>query len=80
MSTRDANDLARPFQLDPEQVTKLGAWLDQHDHTCGLARYAGAAGGRLSITFTPTSLGIITVAQCACAKGSTVDLTDYDAF
>ena len=80
MSARDATDISRPFQLDTKQVAQLKAWLTKHDRTCRLASYAGAIGGRLSVTFAPTSLGTIVEAKCACCETAVVNLTDYDAF
>lgn len=39
-------------------------------------QYVGAIGGRFSYRFIPTSLGVITVVQCACGKEKNV--TDFD--
>lgn len=75
------SDLHRPFQLDEWQRNKLAEWLQEHDKTCPLARYSGAIGGRLSVTFTPTSIECFATAECACKGGGgyKVNLTDYDA-
>ena len=75
------------FGLDAEEVIKLKAWLTEHDKTCPFAnpRNCGAAGGRLSYSFFPCNLGIVTKITCAChethkvpLEKSQVDVTDYD--
>lgn len=58
------------FELNKEQVEKLDKWKE-HCKT-----YAGAIGGRISITFTPTGLGTCIEAKCIC--GEKIDLTDAE--
>ena len=66
-------------KLSGEQVKKLDAW--DNNHACKFEKkhgmkYAGAIGGRLTYSFTPTSLGCIVKVKCAC--GSEIDLTEYE--
>ena len=47
-------------------------------HRCPMANNTGAAGGRISYTFTCTSLGDIVKISCACGKEE--DITDISGF
>ena len=69
--------------LSESENSILEDWLSVHNKTCKLyddgtsdISPSGAIGGRLTYSFTPTSLGIITVVKCACGKE--INLTDYD--
>lgn len=66
------------FALDDIQFIKLVKWEREHDKTCKFANpmKQGACGGRLTYSFTPTSLGVVTKIKCAC--GEEVDVSDYD--
>ena len=64
------------FGLNDEEMTKLNKWLKKHDKTCPFKKEQGAIGGRLTYSFTPTGLGIITEVECACKEK--IDLTDYN--
>lgn len=70
----------RPHQyaLEDDELAKLNAW----DHQCKWHgtpdRYAGAIGGELTFSFTPTSLGRIAKVRCGC--GAEIDLTEYSAW
>lgn len=59
---------------------KFQKWIAEHDKTCKFADPAkcGASGGRLTYSFTPTSLGLIQKVRCACE--AEVDLTDYESW
>ena len=60
------------FSLDEEQLEKLNKWI------LGLPKaYEGAIGGRLTYSFTNTSLGTVTTVT-DCISGETIDLSDYD--
>lgn len=61
------------FTLDPWAREKLHEWCCKHECSIG---YAGAIGGKLTYSFTPNSLGMVTKVTCAC--GDEVDVTDYD--
>lgn len=65
------------FWLDDAEKTKLTAWLSTHRcQSYGREdSYAGAIGGALTYSFTPTSLGVVAKIRCAC--GAEVDATDY---
>jgi len=66
------------FELEKDQIIKMNKWLDIHNHSeCpfSIPNNCGAIGGRLTYTFTGTSLGLISKVKCAC--GEEVDLTDY---
>jgi len=58
------------FTLDDEQEASLREW-SKHCNT-----YAGAIGGRITITFTNTGLGQIAEAKCIC--GETLQLTNVE--
>ena len=66
------------FEIDKTERATFFRWIDEHDKTCKFAdpMKGGAIGGRLTYSFTPTSLGTITTVKCAC--GEKCDLTDYD--
>ena len=67
------------FDLDDEQAAKVFKWNRKHLDHCPLYGKDGAIGGRVSYTFTPTSLGQIVKVKCACgSEDSEVDLTDYE--
>lgn len=73
------------FSLDDDQTIKLIEWEFEHTKTCSMydngtqvSPPCGAIGGRLSYTFNPTGLGVITTVKCAC--GEKLDLTDYDCW
>jgi hypothetical protein len=72
-------------QVKPETRTSL-CWVDANQlkklnkfskHKCAL-RYHGAIGGALTYSFTPTSLGVVIKAKCACGKE--VDVSDYEGW
>lgn len=58
------------YELTDNQQKEYDEWVGH----CGA--YAGAIGGRVSITFTPTSLGDCVEANCMC--GEKLDLTEVD--
>jgi hypothetical protein len=70
----------RSFSLSQKEAENLRIWLERHDENCRFADRAsqGAAGGRLSYTFTPTGIGCGIKVGCAC--GEKVDVTDYDSW
>lgn len=70
--------MTRTFTLDASDMRRLNEWLAEHDKTCVHANplRQGAAGGRLTYEFAPTSLGMVTKVECAC--GGACDLTDWD--
>ena len=66
------------YELDPDQIVKEQTWNREHKKTCKVYNNQGAIGGRLTYTFTPTGLGIVTRVECAC--GEKYDLTDYECW
>ena len=46
-------------------------------HACTIT-YEGAIGGKLTYSFTPTSVLQIIKIECVCGAG--IDLTDYEEF
>jgi hypothetical protein len=60
------------FVIPDESVKEFYNWKKQHDKTCQ-SKDAGAIGGRLSFSFTPTGLGDIIKIKCMC--GEFIDLT-----
>lgn len=68
------------FVIDEEMGEKIDTWLKEHNKTCRFASRLsqGAAGGRLTYSFTDTSLGRVTKVSCAC--GGEFNPTDYDGW
>lgn len=66
------------FSLDDSQIEAMLAWKAEHDKTCPFADRLkqGAAGGRFTYEFTPTSLGMVTKVVCGC--GGVHDMSDWD--
>lgn len=66
------------FVLDDEQREKFEEWNRKHKKKCkyGDSMHQGAIGGRLTFSFTPTSLGEIVNVKCACNEG--IDLTSNE--
>lgn len=62
------------FYLDVKQLVSFNKWHKEHKQVCELT-YAGAIGGRLTYSFTPTGLGTVVRVKCACDEE--IDLTDY---
>lgn len=70
----------RMFGLTDDQERIAKEFYKTHECPIGTDIFGqkamGAIGGGLTYTFTPTGLGIITKAVCAC--GANVDLTDFE--
>ena len=64
------------FELTDEDMIKYREWLAIHDKICNYKHNSGAIGGRITFSFTHTSLGLITEIECAC--GEKLDLTNYE--
>jgi hypothetical protein len=65
------------FILSPEELKRIKEWDDSHK--CKITnKYVGAVGGRLTYSFTPTGMGMITIVKCACGKK--LDLTDCSSW
>jgi len=62
----------KKFVISDEDNELIEHWVV--DHECSLQSH-GAIGGRISYEFTPTGLGVVTQAKCAC--GMEFDVTDY---
>lgn len=62
------------FVLSENEIKKLNGWLLEHDKTCPNAgsKNQGAIGGRLTYSFTPTSLGTFSGVKCACGAQETL--------
>ncbi len=60
------------FSLDERQTQALNEWVKTLPEA-----YAGAIGGRLTFSFTPTSLGTVVKVRDGISDKE-VDLTDYD--
>lgn len=64
------------FSISNDDLKKFHEW--DKNHSCELKKNSGAIGGRLTYTFSPTGLGVITKVICGC--GEECDLTDYDSW
>ena len=67
----------RHFNLKPEEYDKIKKWANNHKCSCRCGDKASLSccGGEISITFTPTALGIAKSAHCIC--GETLELSSH---
>ena len=80
-----AAEMTMEFALDEDEKESLVDFLHEHNRVC---KYyddgthdlppGGAIGGRMTYSFTPTTLGTVTKVKCSC--GEERDLTDYDGW
>lgn len=61
------------FEITEKQQERINNWLKGKD----LSVYTGAIGGRLTYSFTPTSLGIIEKVFDSVTNDE-LDVTEYD--
>lgn len=61
--------------LDPYQQENIFNWDREHIRTCPIVNRQVAIGGRLTYSFTPSSLGLVIKVKCAC--GEEIDVTEY---
>ncbi len=68
------------FSWTKEGQKRLNKWLLNHNKKCPYSNLSktGPVRGGLTFTFTPTTLGTVTVVRCLCGKET--DLTDYDSW
>jgi hypothetical protein len=70
------------FSLTNEELERIKEWDNTHECTIkrkhNMDRYVGAIGGRLSITFIPTSIGTFITVKCCC--GEELDVADGSEF
>lgn len=64
------------FELSDDQYNKIVEWDKTHKCTLrpnyGIKKYCGPIGGAISITFIPTSIGMIVKVKCACGDSFNV--------
>lgn len=65
--------MQKQFHLSTEETLEYLNWKDNHDCPFADPMKQGAIGGRMTFSFTPTSLGLIAKVKCAC--GAELDLT-----
>lgn len=63
------------FTLNEKETKKYNKWYKKHKKVCSKKGPAGAIGGKLTFSFTPTGLGPIIEVKCAC--GEKKDVTDW---
>lgn len=61
------------FKLTEKQKQKLSDWIKNNDPD----KYCGAIGGRLTYSFTPTSIGIAVSVRDNITQLE-IDLTEYE--
>ena len=68
------------FGMSKVEAKNFNEWNTKHNKTCPFknGKSQGAIGGRLTYSFTPTSLGTVVVVECACGKKE--NLTDFDVW
>lgn len=73
------------FYMSKEQNEACAKWQNDHDKSKHMNsekskaaghRYSGAIGGAYTWSFTPTSVGTVTMLKCSCGEG--IDVSDYD--
>lgn len=64
------------FLLDGNERKKLEKW--ECYKKCKNKKSEGTIGGRLTYSFTPTGLGVVTIVCCAC--GNKINLTDFNSW
>ena len=72
------------FALSETEVQKKNDWLKKHNKTCPNAEHKnpeyknqGTIGGRLTYSFTPTSLGTFSKVRCVCGACLELETPDY---
>lgn len=68
------------FEMNAVESVVTNNWIKEHDKECPLllSGDVGAIGGRITYTFTPTSLGMACGVQCACgAEHACTDVSDW---
>lgn len=66
------------FVIDGKEAETYDAWRKKHDETCPKKGKCGAIGGRMTYSFSPTTLG--TTIEISCACGEKVNVTDYSGW
>ena len=66
------------FELEDKELSNFREWDEEHKKVCEIYTQGirGAIGGRLTFSFTPTSLGTAIKVKCAC--GVECNVTEYD--
>lgn len=71
--------MQQTYSMTDEEYKSAQRWDEEHRKSgCPLVENSGAIGGRLTIAFTPTSLGPAVVVSCGC--GASENVTDYDCW
>ena len=78
---KEHTDVQPAYYLSKEQREVAKEWIKKHNAERHILpgekyRYAGACGGAFTWCFTSTSLGVVSVLECAC--GERIDVSDYD--
>ena len=60
------------FEMSDIESDRFYNWYEEHE--CLLKKDAGAIGGRLTFSFTPTGVGCAIKIACGC--GEEIDVTD----
>ena len=67
------------FEISNEDAEKISQWRKRHVPDCVYTNEnQGAISGLYTFSFTPTSLGIVTVVKCSC--GEEFNFTDFDSW
>ena len=66
------------FSLSDTERQSLSQWCEAHEtETQHFSTYGGAIGGAITLSFTPSSVGVFSVVRCnRCGKEH--HLTDFD--
>jgi hypothetical protein len=78
-------ELTTTFHIGGEESKNLSQFLVEHNKTCKFYDDGtkanppgGAIGGRLTYSFTPTTIGMTVSVKCAC--GAESNITDYGSW
>ena len=63
------------FKLTDEEYNTIKEWANNHKCPCkcGDRRSLSCSGGEISVTFTPTAIGIVISANCICGEKIIID-------
>ena len=66
------------FEVTEKDTIEIEVWLEEHDKECPFKERSsqGAAGGRLTYSFTPSGIGLMKKVGCACGEATNVGLDE----
>jgi len=67
------------YKVTPTEIKEYQKWMREHHekHHSGKIPYAGAIGGAYTMTFTGTSIGMMTGVECGLCAAKGLDRSEY---